>query len=98
MRIRSDPKHTSSLVKHGGGVKACARKAASGPGSPIFINKVSHGSSRNNSEVYISILSAKLQRNASKLIENNFILQQDNATKHISNTKKDFIRTKGEKF
>ena len=65
-----DPKHTSSSVKLGGGsVVAWACMAASGVGSLIFIDDVTHdGSSRMNSEVYKNILSANLQRNASKLI------------------------------
>ena len=47
-----------------------------------------------NSEVYKNILSANLQRNASKLIGRNFIMQQDNDPKHTANTTKDFIREK----
>ena len=47
-----------------------------------------------NLEVYKNILSANLQRNASKLIGRNFIMQQDNDPKHTANTTKDFIREK----
>ena len=48
-----DLKHRSSFVKHGeGSVMAWACKAASGAGSLIFIDDVTHdGSSRMNSEV-----------------------------------------------
>ena len=46
--------HTSSSVKHGGGsIMAWACMVASGVGSFIFCNDVTHdGSSRMNSEVY----------------------------------------------
>ena len=48
-----DPKRTSSSVKHSGGsVMAWACMAASGVGSLIFIDDVTHdGSSRMDSEV-----------------------------------------------
>ena len=56
-----DPKHTSSSVKHtGGSVMAWACMAASGVGSLIFIDDVTHDSSRMNSEVYKNILSGNL--------------------------------------
>ena len=65
--------------------------AASGVGSLIFIDDVTHdGSSRMNSEVK-NILSAKLRRNASKLIGRNFIMQQDNDPNQTANTTKDFV-------
>lgn len=69
-----DPKHTSSSVKHGGGsVMAWACMAASGTGSLVFIDDVTHdGSSRMNSDVYKTILSGNLQKNASKLIGRSF--------------------------
>ena len=91
-----DPKHTSSSVKHSGGSGiAWAFMAASGVGSLIFIDDVTHdGSSRMNSEVYKNILSANLGRNASKIFGRNFIMQQDNDPKHTANTTKDFIREK----
>ena len=91
-----DPKHTSSSVTHcGGSVMTWACMAASGVGSLIFIDDVTHdGSSRMNSEVYKNILSANLRRNASKLIGRNFIMQQDNDPKHTANTTKDLIREK----
>ena len=72
---------------------AWACMAASGVGSLIFIDDVTHyGSSRMNSEVYKNILSANLRRNESKLIGRNFNMQQDNEPKHTANTAKDFIR------
>ena len=79
-----DPKHTSSLVKHGGGsVMAWACMAASGPGSLFFIVDVTHdGSSRMYSQVYINILFASLQRNGSKLVRRNVIVQP----RHAANT------------
>ena len=58
---------------------AWACMAASGVGSLIFIDDVTHdGSSRMNSEFYKNILPANLRRNASTLIGKNFILQQNN--------------------
>ena len=66
--------------------------ATSGTGSLIFIDD--DGRSRMNSEVYRNVLSAKLRRNASKLIGRNFIMQQDNDPKHTANKTKDFIRGK----
>ncbi len=75
---------------------AWACMAASGMGSLIFTDKVTHhGSSRMNSEVYRNILSANFQRNSSNLIRKNFIMQQDNDPKHTANSTKDFI---GEKW
>ena len=72
---------------------AWACMAASGTGSLVFIDDVTHdGSSRMNSDVYKTILSGNLQRNASKLISRSFIMQQDNDPKHTANTTKDFIR------
>ena len=80
----------SSSVKHSGGsVMAWACMAASGVGSLIFIDDVTHdSSSRMNSEVNKNILSANIWRNASKLIGRNFIMQQDNDPKHTANTTK----------
>ena len=53
-----DPKHTSSSVKHGGGsVMIWDCMAASGVGSLIFIDDVTHdGSSKMNLEVYKNCL------------------------------------------
>ena len=53
-----DLKDTSSSVKHGGGsVMAWACMAASGVGSQIFFDDLTHdGSSRMNSEVFILVL------------------------------------------
>ena len=92
----NDPKHTSSSVKHGGGnVMFWACMAASGTGSLICIDDVTHdGSSKMNSEVYRNILSANLKKNASKLIGRSFIMQQDNDPKHTANTTKEFNRGK----
>ena len=86
----------SSSVMHGGGsVMAGACMAASGVGSLSFIDDVTHDcSSRMNSEVYKSILSANLQRNMCKRIDRNFIMLKDNDPKHTANTTKDFIREK----
>ena len=59
---------------------AWACMAASGVGSLIFIDDVTHDdNSRMNSEVYKKKnLSANLGRNASKIIRRNFIMQLDN--------------------
>ena len=61
-----DPKHRSVSVKHGvESVMAWACIAATGVGSLIFIDDVTHdGSSRMNLEIYKNILSANLQRNS----------------------------------
>ena len=65
---------------------AWACMAASRVGSLNFIDDVTHdGSGRMNSEVYKNILSANLQRNASKLIGRNLIMQQDNYPKQTAN-------------
>ena len=95
-----DPKHTSSSVKHGGGsVMAWACMAASGVGSLIFIDDVTHdGSSRMNSEVYKNIMSANLGRNVSKLIGRNFIMQQDNDPKHTVNKQRTSLGRKSGRF
>ena len=53
--------------------------AASGVGSLIFIDEVTH-------DGYKNILFANLRGNASKLIGTNFIMQQDNDPKHTVNT------------
>ena len=61
-----DPKHKSSSVKHSGGsVMVWGCMAASGVGPTHDV------SSRMNSEISKNILSANLQRNASKLIGRN---------------------------
>ena len=66
--------------------------AASGVGSLLFIDDVTHdGGSRMSSEVYKTILSTNLRRNVSKLIGRNFIMQQDNDPKRTANTTKYFI-------
>ena len=46
------------------------------------------------SEVYRNILSAILQKDATKLIGRSFIMQQDNDPKHSAKTTKEFIRGK----
>ena len=63
-------------------------------GSLIYIEDLTQDwSSRMNSEVYKNILSANLQGNASKLIGNYLIVQQDNDPKHTAHIK-EFIREK----
>uniref|UniRef100_A0A3P9JP88 Transposase Tc1-like domain-containing protein n=1 Tax=Oryzias latipes TaxID=8090 RepID=A0A3P9JP88_ORYLA len=61
-----DPKHTTSSVKHGGGsVMVWACMAASGTGTPVFIDDVTQDrSSPMNSEVFRDRLSAQIQVNA----------------------------------
>lgn len=57
----------------GGDVMAWTCMAASETGSPIFIDDVTDdGSSRTNSKGYKNILSANLQRNASKVTGRKF--------------------------
>ena len=69
--------------------------AASGVGSLIFNDAVTHDSSnRMNSEVDKKILSANLRKNASKVIGRNFIMQQDNDPNNTTFTTKDFMREK----
>ena len=88
-------KHTSSSVQHGGGsVMASPCISASGVGSLIFIDDVTHDcSSRMNSEVYKNKF-GNLWRNASKLICKNLILQQDNDQNTLPTQEKDFIMEK----
>ncbi|KAF7661064.1 hypothetical protein LDENG_00270050 [Lucifuga dentata] len=63
--------------------------AATGTGSFIFIDDVTaDGSSKMNSEVYRNIVSAPVHANASKLIGQCFILQQDNDRKHTATASK----------
>ena len=63
--------------------------------SQIIIDCVIHdGSSRIHSEVNKNILSAHLQRNVSKQIGRNVIIQQVNDPKHTANATKDFIMEK----
>ena len=81
-----DPKHTSTSVKHGG--VTWVRMAASGVGSLIFVDNVTHGgSSRINSEVYKNILSANLRKNSA---HNNWE-ELHHAASISQNTAKDFI-------
>ena len=89
-RTAHDPKHTTSSVKHGGGcVMAWACMAASGTGSLVFIDDVTADkSSRMNSEVFRTILSAHIQPNASELIGRRFTVQMDNDPKHTVKAKK----------
>lgn len=64
-----DPKQSSSVKVGGGNVVAWAHMAASGMGSWIFTDYVTHdGSSGMNPVVYRNILSANIKRSASKLI------------------------------
>ena len=59
--------------------------AATGAGSPVFIDYVTVDSSSGmNSEEYRSNISAQLQSNASKLIGQCFILQQGKHTAVLS--------------
>ena len=51
-------------------------------------------SNRMKSEVYKNIVYANVQRDVSKVIGRNFIMQQDNVPKHTTNTTKDFVREK----
>ena len=68
---------------------ASACVAAPGVVSLIFNNGLTHdGCSRMNSEVYKN---SKLWRNASKLIERNLIVQQNNDPKHKANATNYFI-------
>ncbi|KAL1276792.1 hypothetical protein QQF64_036415, partial [Cirrhinus molitorella] len=58
-----DPKHTTSSVNHcGGSVMAWVGMAASGTGTLVFIDDVTHDrSSRMNSEEFRDIMSAQIQ-------------------------------------
>ncbi|KAF7662856.1 hypothetical protein LDENG_00224310 [Lucifuga dentata] len=47
-----------------------------------------------NSQVYRNILSAQVQANASKLIGQCFMLQQDNDPKHTTKATKEFFKAK----
>uniref|UniRef100_A0A8C5Q3N9 Transposase n=1 Tax=Leptobrachium leishanense TaxID=445787 RepID=A0A8C5Q3N9_9ANUR len=93
-----DPKHTTSSVKHGGGsVMAWACMAANGTGSLVFIDDVTADkSSRMNSEVFQTILSAHIQPNAAELIGRRFTVQMDNDPKHTAKATKEFL--KGQKW
>ncbi len=63
------PNIQAHLKHSGGNIMAWACIASSGTGSLIFIDDVTHdGSSKMNSEVYRNILSANLQKDATKLI------------------------------
>ena len=80
-----DPKLTASYVQHGGdSVMALACMAATGTGSPAFIDVTAEGSSRMNAEVYRNILSAQIQEKASNLIGQCFFMRQDNDPKTCS--------------
>ncbi len=73
--------------------------ASSGTGSLIFIDDVTHdGSSKMNSKVYRNILSANLEKDATKLIGRSFIIQQDNDPKHSAKETKEFIRARSGRF
>lgn len=68
--------YVSWSVRHNGGnVMVWACMASSAKGSLIFIDDVTHdGSSKMNSEVYRSVLSANLKKDAAKLIRRSFIM------------------------
>ncbi|XDV43857.1 hypothetical protein PO909_012255 [Leuciscus waleckii] len=91
-----DPKHTTSSVKHGDGssVMAWACMAANGTGSLVFIDVTADKSSRMNSEVFRSILSAHIQPNASELTGRCFTVQVDNDPKHTAKATKSFFKGK----
>ena len=67
-------------------------------GSFIFSDDVTlDGCNKINSEVYRNIVrnkSANLKRDGTKLIGRPFVMQQDNKSKHITKTTKEFIRGK----
>ncbi len=93
------PNIQANLKHSGGNVIAWACIASSGRGSLIFINDVTHdGSSKMNSEVNRNILSANLQKDATKLIGRSFIMQQDNDPKHSAKATKEFIRARSGRF
>lgn len=61
--------------------------AASGTGSLVFIDDVTADrSSRMNSEVHSSVLSAHVQPNGAKLIGRYFTVLLDNGPKHTAKT------------
>ncbi len=83
------PNIKAHLKPSGGNVMAWACIASSGTDSLILTDYVTHdGSSKMNSEVYRNILSANLQKDATKLIGRSFIMQQDNDPKHSAKATK----------
>ena len=90
-----DPKHTTSSVKHGGGsVMAWACMAANRTGSLVCIDVTADKSSRMISEVFLAILSAHIQPNASELVGRRFTVEMDNDPKHTAKATKEFFKAK----
>lgn len=78
---------------HNRQARACT--AASGSGPPVFIDDGSADrSSRTNCKVYRAILSAHIQRNATKLIRLSFTVQMDNDPKRTAKATREFLEAK----
>ncbi len=86
-----DPKHTTSLVKHGGGsvgMYGCQWNWF----SCIYWWCDYWQKQQDESEVFRAILSAHIQPNASELIGRRFTVQMDNDPKHTAKQPKSFWR------
>ncbi|GFX08012.1 transposable element Tc1 transposase [Trichonephila clavipes] len=83
------PKHTTPIVKHGGGsVMVWGCMAASGVGKLVFIDRIMHKMAD------LNILQNNLKESAVKLghtLGSNFIFQQDNEPKHTAFVVKEWL-------